>query len=126
MTVRVPAFEFHNGRTARTAQDLLQVLEEGPVDLWSDHVVPGPRPDAPVTRNDFASWAEHGLREPALADRLRGARTREDTIHVLKHWLAPHLARQAAGMRPHAVTDFLLGLGTGIIVTIIVLRVVAG
>lgn len=122
MTIRPPAFVFHNGRSARNAADLLLVLEEGPIDLWSDHVVPaGPGAEP---RNDFASWAEHGLHEKALAAHLRAARTREETIATLKRWLEPHIAR-SANLHGAGAREFFFGLAAGIVIGIVIMTFVA-
>ena len=115
MTIRPPAFEFHNGRTARSAADLLLILEEGPAELWSDHVS--------HERNDFASWARSGLHEAALSERLREVKTREETLKVLRHWIEPSIARKAT-THGHFATDFFLGLTIGIIIGIVVIKIV--
>lgn len=118
MTIRPPAFEFHNGRTARNANDLLFILTEGPADLWSDHVVLGAN-----ARNDFASWAEYGLQEKALAMRLREATSREATLKTIKHWLEPQIERNAS-FHGHSAKDFFIGLACGIIIGIIITQLV--
>ena len=117
MTIRPPAFEFHNGRTARSPQDLLLILEEGPNDLWGDHVVLGANP-----RNDFASWAEHGLQEKVLAARLRTAMSRDATIRTLKEWLKPYMDRHAS-FHGYSARDFFVGLGAGIILGVIITQI---
>lgn len=116
--IRPPAFVFHNGRSARNAHDLLLILEEGPADLWSDHVTTGPS-----ARNDFASWADHGLHEKALAQRLRESQSRDETLAALKEWLEPHTAR-AASLHGYSAKDFFTGLGIGIIIGIVVMNIV--
>jgi hypothetical protein len=117
--IRPPAFVFHNGRSARSAHDLLTVLEEGPVDLWSDHVVPTAQPP----RNDFATWAEHGLQERSLAQHLRNARTREETIGALRQWLEPGSVR-GANVHGLAAKEFFIGVGVGAIIGIVIMNIV--
>jgi hypothetical protein len=114
--IRPEAFHFHNGRSARSAADLAQVLEEGPESLYADHVT--------AERNDFASWAQHALGEPVLAARLREARSRESMLAAIHEWLEPHMARSKADTH-HQRTDFLLGFGLGLVVGILVAAVVA-
>ncbi len=117
--IRPHAFSFHNGRTARTAIDLLQIIEEGPEACFTDHVLTGAHP-----RNDFASWADTALREPTLAARLREATTREQTLTALRHWLSPHAAHKEIS-KHNQRTDFMIGFATGLIVGILVMAVVA-
>ncbi len=113
--VRPPAFHFHNGRSARNAADLLVILEEGPASLYGEHVTP--------TRNDFAAWAEHGIHERALAARLRESAGRDETIAALRSWLEPH-AHRARTLGEHSRREFLLGVGLGIIIGVIVAGVI--
>ena len=84
--MRHDPFVFHNGRRAHTAEDLLQIIEEGPAELLDEHLT--------HSRNDFATWAEHALHEPSLAHALRAAKDKDSTMHALKKWLRPHLARE--------------------------------
>jgi hypothetical protein len=119
--MNTPPFSFHNGRTARGAQDLVIILEEGPAELWSDHVNDGGSEGKP--RNDFASWAEHGLREKALAERLREAKSREEGIETIRKWLEPSIARQAS-FHGHKATDFFIGLAIGIAIGVVITQLV--
>ena len=117
--IRPHPFVFHNGRTARSAGDILQVLTEGPIECFTDHVVHGEHP-----RNDFASWAHSSLKEDVLAARLREAHTRDDTIAALQSWLEPHKLRRTVHGNA-SKTDFMLGFATGIVLSILLMAVVA-
>jgi DNA repair exonuclease SbcCD ATPase subunit len=65
-------FRLADGRVLKSLPDLRDALANMPLALFAQHV------DAAAQRNDFATWVEHALLSPTLAELLREQHTPED------------------------------------------------
>jgi hypothetical protein len=109
------AFVFRNGKTARTADDLLTTIEQDAA-IFADHVN--------KDRNDFATWLEAQLKEKALADQLRTTTDRVATIAILRKAIRPTPVEKASKfLETGHQKEFLFGLMMGVILGMILFRI---
>jgi hypothetical protein len=80
------AFQFHDGTSVSTLEQVHEKIKLLSPDEFSGFVS--------ETKNDFASWCEHALGEPLLAERLRSTTNKEITLLKMGERLDEHLAQQ--------------------------------
>ncbi|MBN1645903.1 hypothetical protein JW868_02580, partial [Candidatus Woesearchaeota archaeon] len=75
----IPPFYFREGPVANNVSELrevLQQLEPGQISQYVNY-----------EKNDFANWAEHGLKDPELAEKLKAALEPTEVMNVLNNVL---------------------------------------
>ena len=81
-------FVFCDGRIAKDHKELANILELANDDVFSYH--------ANNDRNDFANWTKDVFNNPELADEIKNAKTRIDTVIILyKHLLGKKIKHAA-------------------------------
>ncbi|MGC8929921.1 MAG: hypothetical protein ACP5OZ_05365, partial [Candidatus Woesearchaeota archaeon] len=68
-------FVLNDGRRLRSLKELLEALKTMSNDLYKHHVN--------SSRNDFANWVKDVFKKESLAEKIRNAKAKEETIKIL-------------------------------------------